>query len=224
MRFGVPFIGSRALVGDAEALLSCTDRDGLTVGAALEAYGLDPDRIDEARASAQARRATSSSTSSRGPCSIGWALPLGVVETIAGQSRARADVHRPRQPCRHDTDGVAARRTGRGRGMGWRSWSTRPCPRRTGRDRRADGTPRPTSATPSTARSSPASTCAMKTTTCGRQAVDRLVEGAQAIAGRRGLAVSHTPPPRPGGRAHGASADRGTRARGRGDRTRRPSR
>jgi len=46
VRFGIPFIGSRALIGDVDdALLS------RGVGEAIAAFGLDPARIQEAQVS-----------------------------------------------------------------------------------------------------------------------------------------------------------------------------
>ena len=58
VRFGVPFIGSRALVGDVdEALLAMKDASGTSIGQAITAFGLDVSRIDEARAASNPRRA-----------------------------------------------------------------------------------------------------------------------------------------------------------------------
>jgi allantoate deiminase len=49
VRFGVPFIGSRAVAGRFDpALLKLTDAQGITVEAAIRAFGLDPAKIDEA--------------------------------------------------------------------------------------------------------------------------------------------------------------------------------
>jgi hydantoinase/carbamoylase family amidase len=50
-RFGWGCLGSRALTGslDRAALDAVRDRDGITLAEALLAYGLDPDRIGEAR-------------------------------------------------------------------------------------------------------------------------------------------------------------------------------
>jgi allantoate deiminase len=86
VRFGVPFIGSRALVGDADALLEHTDRNGCSVRTALEAYGLDPDNLGDAHASPQAV-AYLEFHIEQGPVLDRLAAPLAVVETIAGQSR-----------------------------------------------------------------------------------------------------------------------------------------
>ncbi len=49
VRFAVPFIGSRAVAGRFDsALLEIKDRDGVTLEAAIRAFGLDPSRIGEA--------------------------------------------------------------------------------------------------------------------------------------------------------------------------------
>jgi allantoate deiminase len=49
MRFGVPFIGSRAVAGKFDrGLLELKDRDGVTMETALRDFGLDPSRIPEA--------------------------------------------------------------------------------------------------------------------------------------------------------------------------------
>lgn len=49
MRFGFPFIGSRAVAGRFDpSLLSLKDRAGITMAEAIRAFGLDPGRIGEA--------------------------------------------------------------------------------------------------------------------------------------------------------------------------------
>ncbi len=49
VRFGVPFIGSRAAAGRFDpALLALKDANGITLEAAIRAFGLDPGRIGEA--------------------------------------------------------------------------------------------------------------------------------------------------------------------------------
>ena len=51
VRFGVPFLGSRAVAGCFDpALLALQDPDGVTAEAAIRAFGLDPGRMDEAAA------------------------------------------------------------------------------------------------------------------------------------------------------------------------------
>jgi allantoate deiminase len=80
VRFGVPFIGSRALIGDVDHPLLGR------IGAAIAAFGLDPTRIGEARASDDALGYLEFHIE-QGPVLESLDLPLGVVEAIAGQSR-----------------------------------------------------------------------------------------------------------------------------------------
>lgn len=49
VRFGVPFIGSRAVAGRLDtSLLALRDADGITLEDAIRAFGLDPGQMDEA--------------------------------------------------------------------------------------------------------------------------------------------------------------------------------
>jgi allantoate deiminase len=84
VRFGVPFIGSRAFVGDAEAMLPLRDREGVTVSDALRAYGLDPARIADAETEAAGYLEFHIE---QGPVLESLGLPVSVVDAIAGQSR-----------------------------------------------------------------------------------------------------------------------------------------
>ncbi len=55
VRFGVPFIGSRAVAGRFDpALLELKDADGVTLEDAIRAFGLDPEEIDKAAIDADA--------------------------------------------------------------------------------------------------------------------------------------------------------------------------
>jgi allantoate deiminase len=80
VRFGVSFIGSRALIGDIDDDLLAR------IGAAIAAFGLDPSRIGEARASDDALGYLEFHIE-QGPVLESLHLPLGIVEAIAGQSR-----------------------------------------------------------------------------------------------------------------------------------------
>ena len=80
VRFGVPFIGSRAFIGDID------DRLLTTISDAITAFGLDPSRIDEAQTSDDALGYLEFHIE-QGPVLESLGLPLGVVETISGQSR-----------------------------------------------------------------------------------------------------------------------------------------
>jgi allantoate deiminase len=91
VRFGVPFIGSRALIGDVDdELLARHDATGINVGEAIAQFGLDPRRIDQARAGDDSLGYLEFHIE-QGPVLESLNLPLGVVEAIAGQSRLDVD-------------------------------------------------------------------------------------------------------------------------------------
>ena len=87
VRFGMPFIGSRALVGTLdEQFLNCQDRNGISIRTAIKHFGLDPEQIP--------RAVTSENTLAylefhieQGPVLESLGHPLGIVEAIAGQTR-----------------------------------------------------------------------------------------------------------------------------------------
>jgi allantoate deiminase len=86
-RFGVPFIGSRALIGDIDdRLLEKRDSDGVRVADAIRGFGLDPARISDARAGSDAMGYFEFHIE-QGPILDDLGLRLAVVEAIAGQSR-----------------------------------------------------------------------------------------------------------------------------------------
>jgi len=86
-RFGVPFIGSRALIGELdEELLGKRDAAGVRVADAIREFGLDPTRIGEARAGTDAIGYFEFHIE-QGPVLEDLRLQLAVVEAIAGQSR-----------------------------------------------------------------------------------------------------------------------------------------
>jgi allantoate deiminase len=89
VRFGTPFLGSRALVGRFdEELLNRRDRDGVSVRDAIRAFGLDPGKIPEAKIKEDAL-AYLEFHIEQGPVleSLNIKRPLGVVEGIAAQRR-----------------------------------------------------------------------------------------------------------------------------------------
>jgi allantoate deiminase len=87
VRFGAPFIGSRALIGDFDdELLGRRDAAGISVGEAIQAFGLDPSRIREPRA-ADGALGYLEFHIEQGPVLDDLGIPLGVVEAISGQSR-----------------------------------------------------------------------------------------------------------------------------------------
>jgi allantoate deiminase len=87
VRFGVPFIGSHALAGtlDPETLVLC-DGDGVSVEQAVRGYGLDPDTLREAKFAPRTIGYLEFHVE-QGPVLDEADLPLGVVDTIVGQSR-----------------------------------------------------------------------------------------------------------------------------------------
>jgi allantoate deiminase len=87
VRFGIPFIGSRALAGTlGPDLLGRRDSAGRTVADAIREYGLDPSRVPEAAASGDAAGYLEFHIE-QGPVLEARGLPLGTVSRIAGQTR-----------------------------------------------------------------------------------------------------------------------------------------
>ena len=87
VRFGTPFIGSRALVGTLDnKLLEIRDARGLSVRKAIEEFGLHPDEIPQAEIENDTL-AYFEFHIEQGPVLEKRNLPLAVVEAIAGQSR-----------------------------------------------------------------------------------------------------------------------------------------
>src|SRR5712691_8521352 len=87
VRFGVPFIGSRALVGRVdEELLGRKDEHGVSVRKAIQDFGLNPDEISKAMLSDDVLGYIEFHIE-QGPVLENLGRPLGVVEAIAGQTR-----------------------------------------------------------------------------------------------------------------------------------------
>ena len=87
VRFGTPFIGSRALVGRLdEELLRREDDHGVSVSAAIEHFGLNPAEISAARLKGDILGYLEFHIE-QGPVLEDLGLPLGAVEAIAGQSK-----------------------------------------------------------------------------------------------------------------------------------------
>jgi allantoate deiminase len=86
VRFGVPFIGSRALVGRLdEGLLKRCDANGISVREAISAFGLDLAIPDAALNDGVLGYVEFHIE--QGPVLESRGLPLGIVEAIAGQTR-----------------------------------------------------------------------------------------------------------------------------------------
>jgi allantoate deiminase len=87
VRFGMPFIGSRALVGRLDDdLLKVRDKAGISVWQAIVDFGLNPDQIPQACVTAEYFGYIEFHIE-QGPVLESLGLPLAAVEAIAGQSR-----------------------------------------------------------------------------------------------------------------------------------------
>jgi allantoate deiminase len=87
VRFGTPFIGSRALTGRLdENLLARKDSSGISVRNAIEEFGLNPREIPLAAIGDEILGYVEFHIE-QGPALETMKRPLGVVEAIAGQSR-----------------------------------------------------------------------------------------------------------------------------------------
>jgi allantoate deiminase len=87
VRFGIPFIGSRALVGRLDnELLDRKDADHVSLRTAIQHFGLSVSEIPQARMKEDVLGYLEFHIE-QGPLLEHLNLPLGVVETIAGQSR-----------------------------------------------------------------------------------------------------------------------------------------
>jgi allantoate deiminase len=87
VRFGVPFLGSRALVGRLdEELLSRKDASGISVRDAIREFGLNPSELPAAALKGDILGYVEFHIE-QGPVLENLGRPLGVVEAIAGQTR-----------------------------------------------------------------------------------------------------------------------------------------
>jgi allantoate deiminase len=87
VRFGVPFLGSRAVAGCFDrALLACSDSEGATTESALRGFGLNPAQIPSAAASEDAFGFLELHIE-QGPVLETENLSVAVVDGIVGQSR-----------------------------------------------------------------------------------------------------------------------------------------
>ena len=88
VRFGEPFLGSRALAGTFDmALLERMDESGRSLRDAIRQFGLEPNRIPDATAPANALGYLEFHIE-QGPVLENLNLPLAVVDVISGQTRA----------------------------------------------------------------------------------------------------------------------------------------
>ena len=87
VRFGVPYIGSRAVAGRFDpALLALKDLDGITVEAAIREFGLDPAQIGEAALDANTIGYIEPHIE-QGPVLEAEGLSVAAVTAIVGQTR-----------------------------------------------------------------------------------------------------------------------------------------
>jgi allantoate deiminase len=90
VRFGTPFIGSRALAGRLDdELLRRKDAHGVCVREAIEDFGLKPTEISQASLKKDDALGYLEFHIEQGPVLEQVGRPLGVVEAIAGQSRVQ---------------------------------------------------------------------------------------------------------------------------------------
>jgi allantoate deiminase len=90
VRFGVPFLGSRALSGTLDRnVLQREDARGITVAQAIRDFGLDPDALEEAQFRSSALGYVEFHIE-QGPVLDSLDIPVGVVDAIAGQTRMEA--------------------------------------------------------------------------------------------------------------------------------------
>jgi allantoate deiminase len=88
LRFGAPYLGSRALVGSFDPeYLERADASGITMADAIRASGGDPSQINDDRWSGERPLGYVEVHIEQGPVLEQLGLPVGVVSAIAGQSR-----------------------------------------------------------------------------------------------------------------------------------------
>jgi allantoate deiminase len=93
-RFNATLLGSRAVAGTFKPeVLDATDRDGVSMRAALRAFGLDPDRIGEAAKRREDVLAYAELHIEQGPVLEAEGLPVGVVTAINGATRLAVEVN-----------------------------------------------------------------------------------------------------------------------------------
>jgi allantoate deiminase len=93
VRFGVPFLGSRAVAGRFDpALLALVDEDGVTLDQAIRDFGLNPQELDDALISPDAFGFLEIHIE-QGPVLEAEDLSLAAVTAIAGQTRCEVTFH-----------------------------------------------------------------------------------------------------------------------------------
>jgi allantoate deiminase len=88
LRYGTPYIGSRALAGELdEGDLELADTNGVTMAEAITAFGGDPKRLADDRWDEGKLLGYLEVHIEQGPVLEARGLPVGIVSAIAGQSR-----------------------------------------------------------------------------------------------------------------------------------------
>ena len=91
VRFGVPFIGSRAAAGRFDsALLALKDADGVALADAIRDFGLEPSQIDDAAVNAEVLGFVEMHIE-QGPVLESESLSVAAVTAIVGQTRLALD-------------------------------------------------------------------------------------------------------------------------------------
>ena len=91
VRFGVPFLGSRAVAGRFDpALLALKDADGVTMEQTIRAFGLEPGKIGEAALDSNALGFVEIHIE-QGPVLESEGLSVAAVSAIVGQTRLTAE-------------------------------------------------------------------------------------------------------------------------------------
>ncbi len=138
VRYRTPFLGSLAAAGQfGRALLERVDSCGISMAQAFRTFGLDPARIDDAAYGAGTLLGFIEVHIEQGPALERLEAPLGIVDTIAGQSRIWGELegrpgHAGTTPMEGRNDALAAAaeiilaiEALRGRHPAWRdSWRT----------------------------------------------------------------------------------------------------
>jgi allantoate deiminase len=189
VRFGAPFIGSRALMGSLDdQMLVLRDRAGTTVAEAIRSFGLDPARLPEARL-AENTLGYLEFHIEQGPVLESLNYSLGVVEGIVGQSRF--NVRFTGKAGHAGTTAMKLRRDALAGAAQWIALVEREAlavPDVVATVGRMEIEPNAGNVIPAVVRASLDVRHAQDAVR--HQAVERMLEGAKQIAGQRGLTVA----------------------------------
>ncbi|MBZ5578840.1 MAG: allantoate amidohydrolase [Acidobacteriia bacterium] len=180
VRFGIPFIGSRAFIGEPVQDARVAD--------AIRAFGLDPSTVADAQAGADALGYLEFHIE-QGPVLEGLGLSLGVVEAVVGQSRL--EIHFEGQANHAGTTPMRARRdalAGAAEWIGMVEREGRAIEGLVATVGRLESEPGAVNVIAGSARAT--LDVRHREDSIRRGVVERLLGSAEQIAGRRGLAVS----------------------------------